>query len=396
MKKKVVARIAAIGALVVLVAGPVPMGADADVPDVFESSAVAGGLHASLAVPAYFEVFGPYAFAEATNGSSHSYEAPGYGGFFLTAAAEQFGFPPPPGTTETLYPQGPRSAGTPGTPTDANVFSSSGRSGPNGASGRSVVARGAFAPAFDVGLGQAAASVLADATGVTATSAIAMQDVELADGLVSIDQVTGTARSRATGRSTGSDADGSIAMTGLRVGDVPIDLRADGIVIAGTPYTAPDGGVPIDDFLAQAGVKIERLPDSKRVSEDGEVAEFAVGGIRFTFSQPAAEFAFTVTMGDLVARARALDLPEPEPAPVPAVDAPPIAPPAAPIVDRSVRGGGGVVDGSPIMPSDVVRRRVVRTTSADGADWILISAFAALAAPMSLIVRRAFRAAARP
>ena len=389
-----IGRIAAVVAVALLIAGPVPVGADAAVPDVFESSATAGGLHASLAVPAYFEVFGPYAFAEATNGSSHSYEAPGYGGFFLTAAAEQFGFPPPPGTTETLYPQGPTSAGTPPSPADANFFESSGRSTATGASGRSVVARGAFAPAFDVGLGQAAASVVADAKAVTATSSIVMEDVELADGLVSIDQVTGTARSRSTGSRSGADADGSIAMTGVRVGDIPVELRADGIVIAGTPYTTPDSGIPVDDFLAQAGVKVERLPDSKRISSDGQVAEIAVGGIRFTFSQPAAEFTFTVTMGDLVARARVLDLPDAPAAPV--IDVAPVVPPTA---TRNVTQPAPL----PVAPrpAAVVRdtgvsRRLVRTTDADGADWIAIAALAALAAPFSLIIRRVFRAAARP
>jgi len=111
---KVLARIAATCGALYLIAVPVPAsGAAAAVPDVYESTATSGGLHASIAVPAFFEIFGPYAFAEASNGASHSYEAPGYGGFFLTAAAEQFGFPPLPGTTETLYPQGPTSAGTP-------------------------------------------------------------------------------------------------------------------------------------------------------------------------------------------------------------------------------------------------------------------------------------------
>lgn len=388
------ARIAAVAAAVLLIAGPVPVGAETAVPDVYESSATAGGLHASLAVPAYFEVFGPYAFAEATNGSSHSYEAPGYGGFFLTAAAEQFGFPPPPGTTETLYPQGPTSAGTPPSPADANFFESSGRSTATGASGRSVVARGAFAPAFDVGLGQAAASVVADAKGVTATSSITMEDIELADGLVSIDQVTGTARSRSTGTRSGADTGGSIAMTGLRVGDVPVELRADGIVVAGTPYTPPDSGVPINDFLAQAGVKIERLPDDEHISSDGQVAEIGVGGIRFTFSQPAAEFTFTVTMGDLAARARVLDLPDPtppvvddDPGPIPSFAPEPVARP---------RVEPPPVAAPPVVPDAVVTRRVVRSTDADGADWIAIAALAALAAPFSLIIRRVFRAAARP
>ena len=94
-------------------------------------------------------------------------------------------------------------------------------------------------------------------------------------------------------------------MTGLRVAGIPVDLRADGVVIAGTPATLPDSGLPINDVLAQAGVKIERLPDVRNVTADGQIAEIRVGGIRFTFTQPNAEVTLIVTIGDLVARSRA-------------------------------------------------------------------------------------------
>jgi hypothetical protein len=387
-------RIAAVLAVVALVAVPVlPAGAAPSAPDIYESSATAGGLHASIAVPAYFEVFGPYAFAEATNGSSHSYEAPGYGGFFLTAAAEQFGFPPPPGTTETLYPQGPRTAGTPAAPVDANVGESSGRSGPDGASGKAIAGRGAFAPAFDVAFGEASASVVARAKAVTSTSSIAMQDIELADGLVSIDQVTGTALSRSTGTAGGGSTDGSIAMTGLRVAGVPVDLRADGVVVAGMPFTLPDSDLPVNDVLSQAGVKIERLPDVRNVSADGQIAEIRVGGIRFTFTQPNAEVTLIVTIGDLVARSRAVDLPD-----APAVQLPSITPVSPPLVAVGTIRRPVVIDR--VLPSlrvgDPAVRRLVRTEPVGGGDWIAIAALAALAAPLSLLVRRAFRAAARP
>jgi hypothetical protein len=389
------ARVAAAIAATVVVFGSssVATAGQTGVADVYETSAVAGGMHVELAVPAFFEVFGPYAFAEASNGSSHSYEAPGYGGFFLTAAAEQFGFPPPPGTTETLYPQGPRSAGTPPSPADANVIESFGRSTPTGASGRAVVARGAAAPVFDVGLGRAAASVIADlAGGVRSRSTIVMEDIELADGLVSIDQVTGTATSRSNGRPGGGHADGSIAMTGIRVADVPIDLRADGVVVNGEPYTMPEGALPVEDVLAQAGVTIERLPDVKKVSSDGTNSEMRIGGVRFTFAPPGAEFRFAVTFGDLVARTRALDLPAVAPVILPSLGST-----SQPIVQASVSAAPRTIAPSAVEPPAVLlTRRVIRTAPARGADWIAIAALAAMAAPLSLIFRRALRAASRP
>src|SRR5207248_1476425 len=94
-----------------VVAGAWPAGAQGEsLPAVFEARAEAGAIHDSVAVPAYFETFFPYSLSEASNGSSHGYHAVFYPGFFLTAAAEQQGFPAPPGTTETLYPQGPTTA----------------------------------------------------------------------------------------------------------------------------------------------------------------------------------------------------------------------------------------------------------------------------------------------
>jgi hypothetical protein len=54
----------------------------------------------------------------------------------------------------------------------------------------------------------------------------------------------------------------------------------------------------------------------------------------------------------------------------------------------------------PTLPSlrvdEPAVRRVVRTEPVAGGDWIAIAALAAFAAPLSLLVRRAFRAAARP
>src|SRR2546423_12706957 len=70
--------------------------------DVFEARAEAGGIHDSIAVPAYFETFLPYSLDEASNGSAHGYHSTFYGGVFL---------PPPPGQDRAPHP--PRAEGTP-------------------------------------------------------------------------------------------------------------------------------------------------------------------------------------------------------------------------------------------------------------------------------------------
>jgi hypothetical protein len=181
-------------------------------------------------------------------------------------------------------------------------------------------------------------------------------------------------------------------MTGLRVAGVPVDLRADGVVIAGTPLTAPDA-LPADDVLAQAGVSIERLPDVRTVTPDGQIAEMRVGGVRFTFTQPQAEVTFSVTFGDLVARTRVLDLAEPVTLDLPSLG--PVNPPvvvAGPVGPPLVAGEGRPIE----PPTTLATRHIIRTSPVGGGDWIAVAAIAALAAPMSLIVRRAFRAASRP
>jgi hypothetical protein len=345
------------------------------VPDVYESTAIAGGIHAELSVPAFFEAFGPYSRSEASNGSSHSYHAPLYLGFFLTAAAEQFGFPPTPGTTETLYPQGPTEAGTLETAVDANGFESSGSSTESGASGRSVVARGAFAPAFDIGLGKASSSVKADAKGVTAKSAIVLEDVELGGGLVSFDQITGSASSRATGVAGQSTAEGAIALSGLRIAGLPIDF--------------PIENLPIGAIIPLGPITIERLPDERNVSADGQIADIRIGGIRVTIAEPAAEFAFSVTIGDLLARARVVDLPDFEPF-EPHGDQPPDTGPTEVQPSTTSRT-------TPDTTTEaLITRTVVTQSPVRAGDWIAVAALAALAAPFLLIIRRAFRAAVRP
>ena len=362
---------------VLLLAFGIPAGsarAQVDVPDVYESTATAGGVHVELAVPAFFEAFGPYSSSEASNDASHSYHAPLYLGFFLTAAAEQFGFPPPPGTSETLFPQGPTEAGTPQTPVDANGFESSGRSTATGASGSAVITRGAVAPLFDIGLGKAESSVQADAGGVTAKSFVVMEDVVLSDGLFSIDHVIGSARSRATGKPGEGNAEGTITLSGIRLAGIPIDL--------------PIESLPTGDELPLGGITIERLADRRTLSSDGQISEIHLGGFRITIDQPAAEFKFSVTIGDLIARSRVVDLADP--------------PPLDTSNDETVAPSTvGATTSTPVIrrtpgEDSLLTRTIVTSTPVRGGNWIAIAALSALAAPFLLIVRRAYKAALRP
>jgi hypothetical protein len=348
--------------------------AQVDVPDVYESTATAGGVHVEVAVPAFFEAFGPYSSSEASNDASHSYHAPLYLGFFLTAAAEQFGFPPPPGTSETLFPQGPTEAGTPQTPVDANGFESSGRSTATGASGSSVITRGAVAPLFDIGLGKAESSVQADAGGVTAKSSLVMEGVGLSDGLFSIDHVLGSAQSRATGKPGEGTAAGTITLSGIRLAGIPIDL--------------PIESLPTGDELPLGGITIERLADERTLSPDGQIAEIHLGGFRITIDQPAAEFKFSVTIGDLIARSRVVDLADPSPLDTSNDET--VAPSTV-----------GATTSTPVVgrtpgEESLITRTVVTSTPVRGGNWIAIAALSALAAPFLLIVRRAYKAAVRP
>ncbi len=326
-------------------------------------------------MPAFFEAFGPYSFSEASNDASHSYHAPLYLGFFLTAAAEQFGFPPPPGTSETLYPQGPTEAGTPQAPVDANAFESSGKSSETGSSGRSVVVRGAVAPLFDIGTGKAESSVQADANGVTAESSIDMEGVALSEGLFSIDHVVGSVRARATGAQGESSTEGTITLSGIRLAGIPIDL--------------PIESLPTGDVLPLGGITIERLADERTLSPDGQIAEIHLGGFRITLDQPAAEFKFTVTIGDLIARTRVVDLAEPTTTDTSSNEN--IALPSSVASNTSTP----VVRRTP-GEETLITRTVVTTTPVRGGNWIAVAALSALAAPLLLVVRRAFMAAVRP
>jgi hypothetical protein len=356
---------------------------------------VAGGVHDSLAVPAYFETFAPFSLSEATNGSAHGYQSPFYAGFFLTAAAGQFGFPPPPGTTETLYPQGPTQGSAAGAAFPGAQFASStSRSGPDGSSGQATGGAGALGPEVTASGGSATSAVDAAGGAATATASIDLHDVSLAGGMVKIGEVVGRAAARATGQPGQADANGGVVLIDVSILGQHVTADGRGLTVGALPLTAP--AVPVvDQTLKAAGVTIERLPDSRTVLRDGTAAELHVGGFEVVFSQPAQEFAVTVTLGRLDVSTRAVQRPPAPPivtVPVPPVEAalaPPVPPPRPPVL-------GAAPLAVPARPAPLVVRRITQTLPARSADWSGIAALLALAAPVALVLRRVFRLAAAP
>jgi hypothetical protein len=363
-------------ALAVAVALPLiaPVGARAAdetaVPEVFEARAEAGGEHDSVAVPAYFETFFPYSLSEASNGSSHSYQAVFYAGFFLTAAAGQFGFPPPPGTAETLFPQGPADATAEAIPVEQGSFGeSSAHSGATGASGRAT-GGGSGVEGGSLGVGSTTSDVKATASGVTATATVVMHDVDLG-GAVHIGAISGRATATATGQVGGATADGALSLSGVTVAGAPVEIPT---------FEVP--AVPgVSDVLTAAGVSVRRLPDTREVAPDGTGAKLELGGIQFVFAQPAQDFTATITFGRLRVLARALP-------PTQAVE------PAAATVIPGSPGGidvlGAEQGGSTLTPTPAplpTRRTaavlVRRVTPVGGLD---VSALAAVLAVLTLAV----------
>ena len=273
---------------------PAAGAADAPTPDIYQARAEAGGEHDSIAVPAYFETFFPYSLSEASNGSAHGYHAVFYGGFFLTAAAEQFGFPPPPGTTETLYPQGPTQKSAEAIPNEAGGFGeSAGMSGPSGSSGSATAGGGVVPGLGRIGFGETSTSVAAEAKKVTSTARVLMNDVTIA-GVVHIGSIAGEATAVATGAPGGATTTGNIVLSDLTVAGIPV------------AFTSPlPGPSPLDAVLAQTGVSVTRLPDVRTVSPDGTRARLLIGGIMITLSRPEREFTVTFTFGRLDVSARA-------------------------------------------------------------------------------------------
>jgi hypothetical protein len=365
--------------------------------DVFEARAEAGGIHDSLAIPAYFETFLPYSLDEASNGSSHGYHSVFYAGFFLTAAAQQFGVPNPPGTTETLYPQGPTMATGQGVPVPgAQMASSRGTSAATHSDGQSTAGASDLGGAGTIGFGQATTSVDAGSV-VKSVSHVVLHDVLLGGGALAIRSVDATSTAVADGVAGGAHTTESLTMEGATLLGFPVELSPTGLRLAGSAASLP-GVPPVDDLLARAGLTVARLPNVRSVAEDGTTASEQVGGITVTFAQPAQEFTVTTTLGRVSASARALPpLPAAAPATLLPSAAGPVAPGTAPAAAAPTPAvpALAVPPRPPASPSDVLVR-VRRTRAARGLDVTTVAALLALLALAAGAAPRAFRAAAAP
>ena len=379
---------------VVLVAGllvlavPPARGTTASI-DVFEARAEAGGIHDSIAVPAYFETFLPYSLDEATNDSSHGYHSTFYGGFLLTAAAEQYlgqyGLPTkPPGTTETLYPQGPTTATAAFVPIPgADMGASRSSSSANGSQGTATFDGGSFGPQGSMGFGQTATSVKIGSD-VRSRAEVVMHDLHL--GPLVFGAVKASAEAVSAGRPGGGRVSSALSIADVTLNGMPL-ANVNGLGAPG----------PLDDVLAQAGVTITRLPDSRSVKADGTDSRIEIGGVKVTFSQPAQEFTVTWTLGHVQALARGLpgiEGPAPRPA-LPSVEQPlvelPVTtaavtppPPPAAVEPLTVGAGEGEI------------RRVRRASAAGTLDVTWLAASIALFAVFASLARRAFHAVASP
>lgn len=373
MRALLAAVVIAVGAFAVPLHAAHAADASPAVPDVFEARAEAGGEHDSVAVPAYFETFFPYSLSEASNGSAHSLNGVFYAGFFLTAAAQQQGFPAPPGTTETLYPQGPTSQSADVVPAPNGAFgSSSATSGPNGASGHAIAGGGDLPGVGHLGFGEVTTSVNANANGAVSTAIVVMHDITVG-GVLRIGAISGSATADATGEPGGAVTSGRIALSDVTVLGAPIDV-----------FSSIPG---VGDPLAPAGVTITQQPDIRTAAPDGTAAHMHLGGVTITFSQPQQEFTLEVTFGRLDVSARALHVTQLGPTVLgPAVQSD---------VVEQVQPGSQVAPESlvaaPSLPTGTSTIRTVRRIGARSPDFSALAAVIALAALGALFTRRALR-----
>ena len=411
---------------------PVPAAESAGPPEIYEARAEVGGVADSLSVPAQFETFTPYSLSEASNGASHGLHAVFYPGFLISAAAFQQGFPPPPGTTETLYPQGPEEGRAEAFPVSGGdggrLPQSSGRSDATSSSGEALYGEFAPSPELSVFSGLAHSSAGVTESAVRSAADVVMKDVRLGGGALVIQMLSATAEAVADGTPGGAHADGSVVMTGATLMGTPVVLTPNGLQVGGAGGEAP-AATPVDALLAQAGISFRRLPDTTVESPDGTESRLDLGGVEVRFDQPDREFGMGFVMGRVSVRARAVRN-EPQAAgadsTLPAPGAPPPAPEPAFILPVDSFGGAPAVQGT---PDRFITIRIPRTSAAapepapaavagtgspavpapvavgeaatsrlpeEPADWSTLSGLIALAAPGALIVRRILRAASTP
>jgi hypothetical protein len=408
-------------------------------PEIYEARAEAGAVTDSVSVPAQFEMFTPYSSSEAQNNSSHGLHAVFHPGPLLDAAAFQQGFSPPPGTTETFYPQGPFEdqaevmplpAGLGGA--EGSAARSSGRSGPTGSAGEARYGGFAPSPGVSVQLGQARTSATAGSI-VRSTAEVVLKQVHI--GGLTVDSVTTLAEATADGRRGGAHTSSSVTLAGATLMGTPVTLAPTGLTVAGTTAEIPATS-PIDQLLAEAGISIRRLPDRQMTSPDGTESRLDLGGLEVRLHQPGQNLSTGFVLGRVSVHARAVRLlaapgippqipsqPQFTPEfPTESEIFPGVAsallteplPPAAPAPTPTGEVAGGPAPGpagadqapvaappAPASPPEATRRQAVASPMAkrepvQRADWTMVSAAIALAAAGALILRRILRLAATP
>jgi hypothetical protein len=410
--------------------------ADGSPPPIYEARAEAGAVTDSLSVPAQIETSTPYSLSEANNDSSHGVHAVIYPGLLLSAAAFQQGLPPPPGTTETLYPQGPVEGQADVVPLPAefgggpgSTARSAGHSGPTGSFGEARY--GGFSPATGVSVqfGQARTSATAGSV-VRSAAEVVLQQVRI--GGFAADTVTTTAEATADGSRDGGRASGSVKLAGATLMGTPVTLGPTGLTVGGTTAELPTTPT-VDELLAQAGVSVRRLPDTETKSPDGTESRLEIGGLEVRLDQPGQEFSTAFVLGRASVRARAVRLtaapgippqipsqPEFKPetptqselfpgvagsllsGPLPAAQpesratAPAPGPPPTVAGETLVAPLPPAASPPPGAPAQSLARPTAQRDAVHRADWSGLSALIALAAPGALILRRILRLVAAP
>lgn len=404
-------------------------------PAIYEARAEAGGFTDSLSVPALFETFTPYSRSEIGAGNSSGLHAVFYPGFLLSAAAFQQGFPPPPGTTETLYPQGPFEAEAEfppvgfGPTAPGRVAGSSGRSGETESSGEAHYG-GYKSPDFTFSSAETTTGVTAATAAVKSTAGVVFHDVRMGDALV-VDSVVATAEAVADGVPGGARQSGSVTFVGAKLLGTPVVLTPTGLSVGDTTGPFP-ATTPIDSLLAQAGLSVRLLPDSQAASADGTESHRTIGGVEIRFDRPEREFGVGFVLGRLSVSARAVrlentlaDLPVDAPAttdhPVPrdplAIEAPPAVFVAEPlpgpetfvsVVIRRIYEPApeATVAPAPVDTPAPSPAPAAALPAASGAstrpppvrtgDWSGIAGVLVLAGPAAILLRRLLRVATAP
>ena len=269
---------------------------------IYEARAEAAAFADSFSVPAQIDTFTPYSMSETASGSSHGLQAVFYPGFLLSAAAFQQGFPPPPGTTETLYPQGPKDGKSSVFPLPLGA-GSSGNSGPAASQGEAHYGSGGSGDSGGT-FGSSKTSVSGATAVVRSTADVVLNQVRLGGGLV-INSVVATAEATADGTTGGAHNTGSVTLNGLTLSGVPLTLSPDTLQ-AGQQKTDVPSPEPLNPVLAGAGISIHRLPDTQVTSADGTESHLELGGYEIRIDQPAREFHARYVLGRVSVFARAV------------------------------------------------------------------------------------------